>query len=194
MDIQHLTNYLSNYIPLPQKDALLIAEKCKRRVYLKGQYLLQQGDYCKYTNFIISGATKTFHIDEEGKEYIFRFAIENWWAVDLPSFIHQVPSNTNIQALEKTEVIQISSQHLEELYKEIPELEHVFRLLYQEASISLEKRIISSLSHTAKERYILFKKECSKFEKRIPQYMIASYIGISKQYLSEIRKQLTHEL
>lgn len=155
--------------------------------------MLQQGDQCNFLNFVVSGTTKTFHIDKEGKEHIFRFAIENWWASDLPSFIDQDTANTSVQCLENTEVLQISLQSLEKLYIEIPQLEHFFRLLFQRVSISLEKRIINNLSFSAKERYLLFREEFAEFEQRIPQYMIASYLGISKQYLSEIRNQLTFD-
>ena len=165
-------------------------DKIKDRKYLKGQYILQQGDPCQFLNFLVAGVTKTFHIDHEGNEHIFRFAIENWWATDLPSFIDQGLANTNIQCLENTHVIQLSKQNLEELYLEIPQLEHFFRLLFQRVSITLEKRIIGNLSLSAKERYLLFKEEYPEFEQRMPQYMIASYLGISKQYLSEIRNQL----
>lgn len=183
-------DYIKKSIVLSNQEESLLLSKISTRKYLKGQYLLQQGDTCKFLNFIISGTTKTFHIDNEGNEHIFRFAIENWWATDLPSFINQEISNTNIQCLKDTEVVQISLQDLEKLYFDISELEHFFRVLFQKVSITLEKRIINNLSFSAKEKYILFKEEYPEFEQRIPQYMIASYLGISKQYLSEIRNQL----
>ena len=190
MNTSLLIEYLKNSITLSNEEELLLLSKVTTRKYLKGQYVLQQGDTCSFLNFIVSGATKTFHIDEEGNEHIFRFAIENWWATDLPSFINKNTSNTNIQCLEHTEVVQISVETLEQLYDEVAELEHFFRLLFQKVSITLEKRIINNMSFSAKERYLLFKEEYPAFEQRIPQYMIASYLGISKQYLSEIRNQL----
>ncbi|WP_437398667.1 Crp/Fnr family transcriptional regulator [Flagellimonas lutimaris] len=190
MNISAFLGHIKNAIPLSKKEELFLVSKIKHRKYLKGQYILQQGDICNFLNFIISGATRTFHIDPEGNEYIFRFAIENWWATDLPSFTDQVTANTNIQCLVNTQVIQISKKDIEELYLNIPSLEHFFRLLFQRVSITLEKRIITNLSLSAKEKYLLFKEEYQEFEQRIPQYMIASYLGISKQYLSEIRNQL----
>ena len=188
-DITALIDYLENIFSLSDEEKHWLTSKVEYRRYLKGQYILQQGDTCKYLNFIVNGATKTFHIDQEGNEHIFRFAIKNWWATDLPSFIDQMNANTNIQCLGNTEVIRISKQNLEELYFQIPLLEHFFRLLFQRVSITLEKRIIGNLSLSAKERYLLFKDEFKEFEQIIPQYMIASYLGISKQYLSEIRNQ-----
>lgn len=190
MNISALLSYIKKTIDLSSQEEELLSSKVKIRKYLKGQYILQQGDICNFLSFITSGTTKTFHLDNEGNEHIFRFAIENWWATDLPSFIDQDIANTNIQCIVNTQVIQISRQSLEELYHEIPQLEHFFRLLFQRVSITLEKRIISNLSLSAKERYLLFKKEYQEFEQRIPQYMIASYLGVSKQYLSEIRNHL----
>jgi CRP-like cAMP-binding protein len=190
MSIYNFINYLKESITLSKEEESILIEKVKSRKYLKGQYLLQQGDSCQSLNFIISGTIKTFHIDKDGNEHIFRFAIENWWATDLPSFLNQEISNTNIQCLKNTEVVQVSLKDLEELYLEISELEHFFRILFQKVSIALEKRIINNLSFSAKEKYLLFIEEYPEFEQRIPQYMIASYLGISKQYLSEIRNQL----
>jgi len=193
MNIHPLIIYLNKSISLSDKEKALLVLKVKSRTYLKGQYLVQQGDLCKYLSFVVSGSTKTFHIDSEGREHIFRFAIENWWAADLPSFIEQNAANTNVQCLENTEVVQVSLQNLEELYLKIPQLEHFFRIIFQKVSITLEKRIIDNLSRSAKERYLIFLEEHPEFEQRIPQYMVASYLGITKQYLSEIRNQIAYE-
>ena len=185
-----LINYLSKSVDISIEEELLILSKVKSRKYLKGQYIVQQGDTCRYLSLVIMGTTRTFHIDDKGKEHTFRFAIKNWWAVDLPSFFKQDASNTNVQCLEDTELVQIPLQGLEDLYIEVPKLERLFRFLYQNLAVSLEKRIIYNLSRSAKDRYLLFVNEYPDFEQRIPQYMIASYLGISKQYLSEIRHQL----
>ena len=193
MNTQAFFEHLSHSISLTAAEESLVLEKIKKRSFRKGQYIVQQGDPCHYLSFLLSGSVKTFHVDAGGKEHIFRFAIENWWTTDLPSFIQQDIANTNVQCLENTEVVQISLQNLETLYKQLPSLESFFRVLFQNVSISLEKRIITNLTHSAKERYLLFKEEYPQFEQRIPQYMIASYLGISKQYLSEIRNQLAFE-
>lgn len=193
MDYQPLLNYITKHIVLSSQEESILLSKVKHRKYLKGQYLVQQGDICHYLSFVVSGSSKTFHIDKKGKEHIFRFAIENWWAADLPSFIEQLPSNCNVQCLENMEVIQFSFKNLQELYKEILGFEHFFRIIFQNVSVSLEKRIINGLSLSAKSRFLLFRKEYPQFEQRIPQYMIASYLGITKQYLSEIRKEIAYE-
>ena len=193
MENHPLINYLNKSITLSNEEELLILSKVKARKYLKGQFIVQQGDVCKYLNLVILGTTRTFHIDDKGKEHTFRFGKENWWAADLPSFLDKIKSNTNVQCLAHTEIVQISLANLEELFIKIPLLERFFRILYQKVSISLEKRIIDNLSLSAKERYLLFVKKYPDFEQQIPQYMIASYLGITKQYLSEIRHQIVSE-
>ena len=159
-----LINYLNKSIIVSNEEELLILSKVKSRKYLKGQFIVQQGDTCRYLSFVVLGTTRTFHIDDKGKEHTFRFAIKNWWAVDLPSFFEQNAANTNVQCLENTETVQVSFQSLEELCVEIPKLERLFRILFQKVSISLEKRIINNLSRSAKERYLLFVKEHPDFE------------------------------
>ncbi|NER14860.1 cyclic nucleotide-binding domain-containing protein [Leptobacterium flavescens] len=183
-------DYLSGFVTLSNDEKEIFRSKITSRRYLKGQYLLQQGDHCNHMDFLLSGSTRTFHVDEEGKEHVFRFAIENWWATDVPAFLEQKVSATNIQCLENTEVIRLDFYRLEELYLEIPKTERLFRILFQKVAVSLEKRIIDNLSLSAKERFLIFREEYPQFEQRIPQYMIASYLGITKQYLSEIRSQL----
>ena len=160
---------------------------------MKGQYAVQQGDICKYLSFVHSGCLKTFHIDNEGQEHITRFSIENWWTADLGSFITQTPADCNVQCLENTEVIQFSSENLEQLYSEVPKLERLFRLIFQRAFAFSEKRVIRNFSLSAKECYLIFQEQYPQLEQRVPQYMIASYLGITKQFLSKIRNQIIHE-
>ena len=142
---------------------------------------------------MLSGCLRTFYVDNEGQEHIVRFAVENWWTADLGSFITQTPADYNVQCLEKTEVIQFSYNDIEELYIKIPKLERFFRIIIQNAYVASDKRIIQSFSMTAKERYLKFREQYPQIEQRVPQYMIASYLGITKEFLSKIRSQLIFE-
>lgn len=160
------------------------------RNYLKGQFIVQQGDVCKYESFIFSGCAKTFFVDKEGNEHIVMFAIENWWTADLGSFISQQPSDYNVQCLENTSVVQISHDSLQQLYNEIPLLERFFRIIIQNAFVASQKRLIENFSLTAAERYLSFRSHYPNIEQRVPQYLIASYLGITKQFLSKIRSGL----
>ncbi|WP_271405611.1 Crp/Fnr family transcriptional regulator [Tenacibaculum soleae] len=183
-------NYIHKYIDLTSDEEALLLSKIVRRKYLKDQYIVQQGDVCKTECFILSGCTKTFYVDDEGQEHIVMFAIEDWWTSDMGSFITQTPADYNIQCIENTELFQISYDIIEELYIEIPKLERFFRKIIERALVASQKRIVSNFSLTAKERYLLFKETYPKIEQRVPQYMIASYLGITKEFLSKIKSQL----
>jgi len=190
-ELTTLLDYITKYIDLSATEIALIAQHVKIRDYLKNQFILQQGDVCYHESFVISGCTKTFFIDQDGNEHIVMFAIENWWTADLGSFIAQQPADYHIQCLEKTRVAQFSYESLEQLYEQIPQLERFFRLIIQNAFVASQKRILRNLSLTAKERYLVFSKQYADIEKRVPQYLIASYLGMTKQFLSKIRAELS---
>lgn len=186
-------NYIANHISLTDDEKSILLTKIRYRKYLKGQYLIQQGDVCGYESFVIKGCLKTFYVDKDGNEHVIMFAIEDWWSADLSSFFTQTPADNNVVCLENTEVIQIPYEYLEELYVKIPKLERFFRILFQNSIIAFEKRLVRNLSMTARERYLYFKKQYPKIEQRVPQYAIASYIGVTKEFLSKIKSQLIFE-
>jgi CRP-like cAMP-binding protein len=190
MDIKPFLDYLKQYIGLTTDEESLLLSKIKVRKYLKGQFVIQNGDVSRYENFVLSGCLKTFYIDNEGQEQIVMFAIEIWWTADLGSFITQTPADLNVQCLENSELIQIHYNDLQQLYIEIPTLERFFRIIIQKAFVAAQKRIISNFSLPAMDRYIQFREQYPKIEQRVPQYMIASYLGITKEFLSKIRSQL----
>jgi len=192
MSYKFLLDYINKYIKLTVEEETILLSKIVLRNYLKDQYIIQQGDICKSANFIISGCTKTFYMDKEGQEHIVMFSIEDWWASDLGSFITQTPADFNVQCLENTQLIQFAHDNLEELYKQIPKLERLFRKIVERAFVASQKRIIRNFSLTAKERYQIFKKTYPKIDQRVPQYMIASYLGVTKEFLSKIKSQLIH--
>lgn len=193
MHIKPLLNYISNYISLTAEEEAFLTSKVSYRKYLKGQYILQQGDVCKHECFVISGCTKTFHVDDDGQAHIVMFSIENWWTSDMGSFITQTPADYNIQCIDDTELILFSVDIIEELYAEIPKLERFFRQIIQRALVASQKRIVRSFSLSAKDRYLYFRNQYPEIEKVIPQYMIASYLGITKEFLSKIKSQLALE-
>jgi CRP-like cAMP-binding protein len=193
MNYKPLLDYINRYINLTVEEENILLSEIVNRIYLKDQYIVQQGDICKSVNFIISGCTKTFYMDLEGQEHIVMFSIEDWWTSDLGSFITQAPADFNLQCIENTELIQFTYENLEYLYKAIPKLERLFRKIVERAFVASQKRIIRNFSLTAKERYQIFKRTYPKIEQRVPQYMIASYLGITKEFLSKIKSQLIHD-
>ena len=190
---QTFISFINKHVLLTNDEEALLLSKLSHRKYLKGHYVVQQGDVCKYSGFVVSGCTRTFYVDDEGQEHIVMFSIEDWWASEIGSFVSQKPSDYNVQCIEETHLIQLSFKDQEDLYKQIPKLERFFRLILEQAFVASQKRIISSFSLSAKERYVSFKKQYPKIEQRIPQYMVASYLGISKEFLSRIKKQLISE-
>ncbi len=193
MDLTPLFHYINKYTDLTSEEQSILSARFKIRKYLKGQFVVQNGDTCKYENFVLSGCLKTFYIDNEGLEHIVMFAVENWWTADMGSFITQTPADFNIQCIENSSLAQIHYEDLEELYLQVPKLERFFRIIIQKAFISSQKRIINNFSLQAKERYLKFRDEYSQIEQRVPQYMVASYLGITKEFLSKIRSRLMME-
>lgn len=193
MDAKPLLDYINKYVNLTKDEEELLVSKLGFRKYLKGQYVLQQGDICKHASYVVSGCTKTFYVDDEGQEHIIMFSIEDWWTSDMGSFITQTPADYNVQCLENTELIQFSHDAQDELFKDIPKLERFFRMIVERALVASQKRIVRNFSMTAKEQFIYFREQYPKMEQRIPQYMIASYLGITKEFLSKIKSQLIIE-
>ena len=193
MNIKPLLKYISNYIDLTPNEIAVLESKITVRKYLKGQYIVQQGDICKYECFVLSGCTKTFYVDKEGQEHILMFSIEDWWTSDMGSFITQTPADFNVQCLENSELVMFSYDIIEDLYRDIPKLERFFRQIIEKAFVASQKRIVRNFSMSAKEQYLYFRDQYPLIEQRIPQYMIASYLGITKEFLSKIKSQLILE-
>ena len=193
MELTPLFDYINKYTDLTLEEQSILSARFKIRKYLKGQFVVQNGDTCKYENFVLSGCLKTFYIDNEGLEHIVMFAVENWWTADMGSFITQTPADFNIQCIENSYLAQIHYDDLEQLYLQVPKLERFFRIIIQKAFVSSQKRIINNFSLPAKERYLQFREQYPQIEQRVPQYMVASYLGITKEFLSKIRNQLLLE-
>ena len=183
-------DYIKNFVELTAKEESFILSKISYRKYLKNQYILQQGDISNMACFVLSGCIKTFILNPAGQENIIVLAIENWWTADIGSFLYQKPAEFNVQCIEDSEVLQLRFKDLEEIYIEVPVFETFWRKMIEKAYVASQKRIVNGFTLTAKERYLLFKNSYPDIEKRIPQYLVASYLGISKEFLSKIKSQL----
>jgi CRP-like cAMP-binding protein len=165
--------------------SLFIPKKIRKR-----QYLLQQGDVSKYTAFVEKGLLRSYIIDDKGAELIMQFAPEGWWINDMFSSITGEPAEQNIDAMEDSELLLLSNQAYEQLLQEAPVFERFFRLLIQNSFVALQRRLKGNIIQTAEEKYKNFIQLYPNIVQRVPQHNIASFLGITPESLSRIRKHM----
>jgi CRP-like cAMP-binding protein len=180
--------YLVDKIKLSAEELLLIESVMKVKRIRKKQFLLQQGEIWKYNVFVNRGFLKTFSIDSNGKEHIMNFSPENYWTGDRESLINQTPSGFNIDAIEDSEVVLINKEDFEMLCLKIPQFNNMVNNILQKSFIVSQNRIHASISLSAEEKYQHFLNRFPMLINRIPQHMIASYIGITPETLTRIRR------
>ncbi len=183
--------YIDKYAATTISDAdfELVQKAFAFKRYKKGQYMLQEGEVCKYIAFILQGSMRQYSVDAKGGEHILHFGIENWWIGDRESLTMLTPSRYNIEALEDTEVLLITSENLQYLSTNLPAIGKMISMMDQRNFIASQKRIHDALSLTAEERFLELLKHHPDFLQRFPQTMLASYLGITAETFSRIRKK-----
>jgi CRP-like cAMP-binding protein len=156
----------------------------------KRELLVREGDICRYTYFIEKGVMSVYTVDTAGEMHVVQFGFEGYWIGDLYSFYTGKPALYNIEALEDCEILQINFDTQEAAYEAIPKLERFYRLLVQNAYINAQLRIAKTFSDSAEARYLDLIERQPDILQRVPQYLVASYLGIKPQSLSRIRKQI----
>ena len=164
---------------------LFVPKKLRKR-----QYLLQEGDVCKYQAFVEKGILRSYTLDDKGAEHVLQFATEGWWIADLSSYLTGEPSPFHIDAIEDAELLLVNKASWNEALEKIPQLERYFRILIQNHLIATQKRLMQSLSDTAEVKYLRYIQLYPDCLQRIPQHMIASYLGVTRETLSRLRRQL----
>ncbi|RYY57526.1 MAG: Crp/Fnr family transcriptional regulator [Chitinophagaceae bacterium] len=159
-----------------------------RKQLRKKQYFLQEGDVCKYYGFILKGAMRQYTVDDKGAEHIVQLAVENWWVGDRESYVFATPSAYNIDAWEDTELLIITRKDVIELAERCPAFIETTRLMDERNNIANQRRITSSISAPAEKRYTDFLECYPNLVERFPQHVIASYLGISKDTLSRVKR------
>ncbi|SNR16804.1 Crp/Fnr family transcriptional regulator [Tenacibaculum jejuense] len=157
----------------------------------KGQLLIAQNHDVKDQFFVLNGCLRTYHLDDLGKEHTLQFAIKDWWISDYIALWTSKKSVLNVECIQDAELVKISQEDLEQLFLEVPKLNLFFRQKLQKAFVRQEKRILSNLTKSAKERYLDFIRVYPDFEKHIKNFHIASYLGITTESLSRIRKEIS---
>ena len=191
--IEALIHYFMEFFPLNNAEKAEVIRLFSQRAIRRKGYLLQEGDVCHHYYFIISGCFKMFAIDPSGKEHNLLFAAENDWISDLHSFYSEEPSRLYIEALEPSVVLQIQHEDLLYLFTNYHKFDRNFRIITERKYINFQNRILQNISSTAEERYLNFIKQYSGLLNRIPNTQIASYLGITPEFLSKVRKKILTE-
>lgn len=181
---------VSRYIFLSQQELDFFTKLFTSKEIKKGEFFLREGEVCRHQAFITKGCLKTFYQDENGFEHVTDFSIEEWWAHDLYSYFTQTAATSSILAIEDSELLLIHKDDLELLFQNVPKFERFFRLLFQNAYISQRTQINSLLAESAEERYKSFVLKKPYALKRFSQKDIASYLGITPQFLSLLKKNI----
>ena len=189
--MQAIFNYFQKYLPFSLAEKELIASKVKQRVIKRKQLILQEGFVCKHYNFVVEGCFKMYAIDEKGNQHNLQFAAENDWITDIGSFHSEKPSKLFIEAIEPSVILQIEQQDLYFLYQNITKLNIIFKVIIEHKFIELQNRVLQNISSTAQQRYLIFLEQYPHLAQRIPNTQIASYLGITPEFLSKIRKDLS---
>jgi CRP-like cAMP-binding protein len=179
-------------VSFSQEEMSLIESKLEEINFKKGITLLKAGEKVNNQYYVYNGCLRTYFIDKSGKEHTLQFAIKDWWISDYTAFFSTTKAIMNIESIQDTTLYKISKKNMEGLFSEIPQLETFFRKKMERAFAGFQKRILASLAQSAKERYVSFISTYPNIEQSVKNYHIASYLGITTESLSRIRKELAH--
>lgn len=190
-EYENILNNIKRYVSLNENDekqfiSIVRTTKVKRR-----QFIVQPNFVCSHQTYVLKGAFRSYFVNSEGIDHTIQFAIEDWFISDFNSYISQTPASLFVEALEDATVQQISYQDVETLCDENPKFEKFFRLVAQKSFAYAQRRVLSNLGKSAEERYLEFQDLYPSIVQRVPQYALASYLGMSAEFLSKIRKRIT---
>jgi CRP-like cAMP-binding protein len=191
LTIQPLIEYFKKYLPLNSDEISLLSERVTPGKIKRRQMILQEGFVCKHYTFVEKGCFKMYGIDEKGTEHNLRFAAENDWITDLGSFYSGKPSKLFLEAIEPSTILQIEKQDLLYLFVNSPKFDRNFRVIVEEKFIELQTRLLQNFSSNAAQRYLDFLEQYTELSSRLPNTQIASYLGITPEFLSKIRKDIS---
>jgi CRP-like cAMP-binding protein len=190
MNSQALIDHFSKYMALDEHEIKALETRLTEKRIKRKQFILQEGDICKQYTFVVEGCFKMYKVDPKGKERNLQFAIENGWIADIGSFHLERPSELYIEAMEQSVVLQIAKPDLLYLYSNFPAFDRNFRVLIENAFVALQKRLLQTISSSAEERYMDFLTHHANLFNRVSNVQIASYIGVTPEFLSKIRKEI----
>jgi len=185
----NITQHLRKLIDLSESEVVVFNKYVETHQFKKKEFITLESKVCNYLYFVEKGCLRMYFINKKGVEQITQFALDSWWISDFQSFINSTPSDYYIQAIEESRIVSIEYQNLELLLSELPKLERYFRIVMQKAVAGAQLRSKLLYEMTKEEFYYHFSTSFPEFMLRVPQYMIASYLGLTPEYLSELRKK-----
>lgn len=191
MTLSLLKQNIKNLVEMSDEDIDLFTSYFKSKKIKKKDFLLREGNVFSFEGFVVEGCFRVFTIDEKGNENTLYFAASDWWLMDIDSFTNQTASNLNIQALEDSKVLLINRTNKISLYETIPSVEKLFRVMFQKALVAWQRRLVSNHCQTAKERYSIFIETYPHIASKLTDKQIASYLGITHEFLSKIKKTIS---
>jgi CRP-like cAMP-binding protein len=190
MDSASILTAFRKHVQLDGKEANFVLSIITPQRLKQGDLIEKSGEPTRYFIYVSSGCIMSFYTDKEGHDHVIQFGTAGWWAGDLHSYTKQVPSIYTTRALADSEVWLIPKASLDLLLEKYPKFERYFRIIFQNSLVSHQHRIIQNYSASAEERYLLFREKFPALEQYVPQKYIASYLGITPEFLSKIRRKL----
>ncbi len=185
-----LFSNIGKHVHLSTQEEKLVWSFFRSVDYPKNFTFLEQGNTCKKFYFVEHGSVRAFHVNIEGKESTIMFAVEDWWITDMGSFLNALPANISLETLEACLLFELDAQALEKMLKAVPKLERYFRILFQRAYVREQQRVLEAISTPLEKRYLAFLEKYPKIAEKVTQKQIASYLGVTPEFLSTIKKRI----
>jgi len=189
MEYDSILSNVQRHIAISEMETAYFCSLLGSQTLYKNELVQEQGRICNTINFIDSGILRAFFINKDGKDSTIMFATKDWWITDMYCFLNIKPALLNIEALEESRVLQLKFIQLEELYNKIPKFEKFFRILMQNAYVREQLRVLDNISLTTEERYNRFIQKYPQIVKRVTQKQIASYLGVTPEFLSAVKRK-----
>jgi len=191
MNINALVAFFNSYVALTPEEQDDLGPRVKERTYKRKEFFLQPGQVCRSYGFVVSGCFRTYAVDNDAKEHNLQFAAENDWIVDIDSFYSEKPSRLYIETLEPSQILFIDKRDMIDLYRLHSKFSRYFKVIFENKFVEMQNRVLHNISSTAEERYLAFLEHYPRLSNRLPSIQIASYLGMTPEFLSKVRKDLS---
>jgi CRP-like cAMP-binding protein len=189
MDSSLIVRNVSKHLQLTKDEESYFVSFLKERKIKRKQFILRENEICEDSIFVTNGCLRSYTVDQNGFEHILQFAPPDWWIADMYSLISQKPGNLNIEAIEDSDVLLLSRKNQEKLFTGVPKFERFFRIITENSLVASRQRVLDSMSLTAQQRFAAFCHQYPTLIEHLPQKLIASYIGVTPEFLSKVKSE-----